>query len=358
MKLNTKVTWYYNGPLRSEEQDGHSIVNVNLISQFHSLGLEIDFYYYCDVVDIDTEKFVSSLGVSNITKLNKNRWFKRFTSLLAKMKSVPINNNDREGVVIFGSNTVLDYYKELNGSEVLLAGDVESRKFAQKKNLKNMKIYIVSKLREYVYRNVGSVVLYSDEDSRYLSQASKKNLFIHPVCYKSVHLPDEPKEYDAIFTGNFNYSPNMDAANFITRTFANSDLKIALVGFGASKISISGGNNFIIKDGVESIEKEILKSNVFISPLSIGTGVKNKILAAINCGIPVLATDISLDGIPGARKSKSIISVSERELMKKEMFSLLSDILRFNEEAKIYKEEVDDILSWKSFSLKLLKEIM
>lgn len=128
---------------------------------------------------------------------------------------------------------------------------------------------------------------------------------------KSIHLPigvkasnlDLNKTIDwkkYCFTGNFDYEPNYVAAIELVNFFqtVTTDVSLIIAGFNANKVKISTKNNPKINflTDLPSIV-DFLTSNrpIYISPITIGAGSKNKILEALVSGCPVLCTRESLD---------------------------------------------------------------
>ena len=115
-----------------------------------------------------------------------------------------------------------------------------------------------------------------------------------------VPLPGQPA---LVFVANFPYQPNRDAAEYIVRELSTGlverfpEVRIYLVGpppeggFGQVPGCIEA-TGF-----VEDVRRYYAGADVFICPLRFGGGVKNKILEAAAMGCPIVASDISMEGI-------------------------------------------------------------
>ena len=55
--------------------------------------------------------------------------------------------------------------------------------------------------------------------------------------------------------------------------------------------------NVIITGFINNIDEYISRMDLYISPLFVGTGMKNKILQAMNLGIPLICSRVSAEGI-------------------------------------------------------------
>lgn len=110
-----------------------------------------------------------------------------------------------------------------------------------------------------------------------------------------------------VFSGGMNYIPNNDAMIY----FCSSILPIIEQKYPAVLLYIVGKNvspklamiarkkqNIVLTGFVEDHRRVIGQSTVFICPLRIGTGVKNKVLEAMAMGKAIVSTSIGAEGIP------------------------------------------------------------
>ncbi len=117
---------------------------------------------------------------------------------------------------------------------------------------------------------------------------------------------EEPSN-SLVFSGDMNYIPNNDAMIY----FCSSILPLIEQKYPAVVLYIVGKNvsrklamiarkkpNIILAGFVEDHRQVIWKSTVFICPLRIGTGVKNKVVEAMAMGKAIVSTSIGAEGIP------------------------------------------------------------
>ena len=117
----------------------------------------------------------------------------------------------------------------------------------------------------------------------------------------------EESTHRLVFSGVMNYIPNDDAMIF----FCSSILPIIEQEYPAVSLYIVGKNvsrrlatiarkkpNIILTGFVEDNRQIIGKSTVFVCPLRIGTGIKNKVLEAMAMGKAIVSTSIGAEGIP------------------------------------------------------------
>jgi glycosyltransferase involved in cell wall biosynthesis len=117
----------------------------------------------------------------------------------------------------------------------------------------------------------------------------------------------QPVERDPatlVYTGGFQYAPNIDAAQQlahdllprIRRRVPNA--RLWLVGNDPPPELQELANDHVTVTGyVPEIQPYLAQATAFVSPLRFGAGIKNKILQALAMGCPVVATPLSVDGI-------------------------------------------------------------
>lgn len=104
-----------------------------------------------------------------------------------------------------------------------------------------------------------------------------------------------------LFSGSFNYAPNLQAVQIIYEKIINPfletvpDAKFLIVG---SNPPLQFKHESIIFTGyVEKIEDYINASDLVIAPLISGGGTKLKIVEAIACGKTVITTSVGAEGL-------------------------------------------------------------
>lgn len=118
-------------------------------------------------------------------------------------------------------------------------------------------------------------------------------------------LQDGTREpYTLLFVGNYEYPPNLDAVKLLVEQILPQvrqqipEAKLKLVGNKPPDWMKNLANDYIEVTGrVPDVKPYLAEATVFVCPLRIGAGLKNKVLEALAMGIPVVATPLSVDGI-------------------------------------------------------------
>lgn len=120
---------------------------------------------------------------------------------------------------------------------------------------------------------------------------------LQPTGAKSAHPT-------LIFTGNYEYGPNLDAAEVLIREIfpavqaAIPEAELLIVGNNPPPaLQALGGPGVTITGRVPELNPYLDAAHVYVCPLRIGAGIKNKVLAAMAMRTPVVGTSLSFDGI-------------------------------------------------------------
>lgn len=134
-----------------------------------------------------------------------------------------------------------------------------------------------------------------------------------------------------IFTGVMSYKPNVDAMLYFCKEILPlvkdkiQDIKLYIIGRDPTREIIQLAKDEVVVTGyVEDIRPYIKEASVYVCPLRMGSGIKNKILEAMSIGIPIVATSLSVEGIevvPG----EHIIIANKPEEFAKNIIVLIND---------------------------------
>jgi glycosyltransferase involved in cell wall biosynthesis len=153
------------------------------------------------------------------------------------------------------------------------------------------------------------VVVTSPSDAQALSSGlSAKRIAVIPngVDLEYFAYQPAPESGRIVFTGNMSWPPNEDAAEH----FARDIMPVIRNRIPAASFWIVGADpsarvrdlanipGIHVTGTVTDIRPWIWSAAVYASPLRFGLGVKNKILEAMACGAPIVASSRSLSGTP------------------------------------------------------------
>lgn len=138
-----------------------------------------------------------------------------------------------------------------------------------------------------------------------------------------------------LFVGNYEYAPNVDAVlRLVHEIFPVVQAQIPeahlwLVGNAPTPEMVALANDSIRVTGrVPDVRPYLARAAVFVSPLRLGAGIKNKVLEALAMGCPLAATPISIDGIAVRHEHDALVADDNKALIEAAVRLLRDDDLR------------------------------
>ena len=186
-------------------------------------------------------------------------------------------------------------------------------------------------------RRFARVFTNSEEDAQYIRK-------LDPRCpvkaisngvdteYFDVDPSVEVERSRLVFTGVMSYGPNANAVRYfceeifplVRRREPHAEFWIVGHSPGPEVEALSAQPGVHVTGSVEDVRMHVLASRVFVCPLRFGTGIKNKILAAMAMGRPVVATPVSLHGIE-AKPEVEVLVAETPEQFAAQISRLLED---------------------------------
>jgi polysaccharide biosynthesis protein PslH len=125
-----------------------------------------------------------------------------------------------------------------------------------------------------------------------------------------------------VFTGLMSYAPNVLAAEYLARRIfprvraTYPDARLVLVGRApAPRVrALAELDGVAVTGEVPDIRPWLTGSSVYACPMISGTGIKNKLLEAMACGMPCVATPLSLQGFRATSERELLVGRTEEEL--------------------------------------------
>ncbi len=170
-------------------------------------------------------------------------------------------------------------------------------------------------------------------------------------------------KYTLVFTGNMNYPPNVDGAEFLAQEIlplirkekADASLLIAGANPAASVLALE--SEYVHVSGwVDDIREAYAQGEVFIAPMRIGTGLQNKLLEAMAMKIPSVTTRLANNALGGVNGQSVLIGNTADELAQC-VLRLLSEKEFAEKIANGGRELVEQKYSWEG-SVKTLSGLI
>lgn len=159
-----------------------------------------------------------------------------------------------------------------------------------------------------ILRAVDKVVAISSADALSpMFQEFGDKIFVWPelpaVKASSWSFPDTGT---LLFVGSAAYFPNLDAIRWLVLELMpalrkiRTGVKLRIVGTSFDQVRELGQSSDVLFEGFVSdakLEEFHLAADLFVSPVTLGSGIKIKVLEASSYGMPIAATSESLNGI-------------------------------------------------------------
>ncbi len=130
----------------------------------------------------------------------------------------------------------------------------------------------------------------------------------------------EPAEPTLIFTGNFEYEPNLEAALRLVKSIFPMvrsrvpGAKLLLVGYKPPPILLNTARADVeIVGSVPDMRPYLERALIYVSPLMKGAGIKNKLLEAMAMQKPLVATPLSMEGFATRNGEHVLLAGSDDE---------------------------------------------
>jgi polysaccharide biosynthesis protein PslH len=231
-------------------------------------------------------------------------------------------DTEYDAIHLFGGITVYEYFHALGGRPAIITPyesySLYLRRMVEAENTSVSQIgkriatrfqwRLARAFERWMFTPYRHAVVVSPRDREELLSINptlKVNVIPNGVdTYYFRARPTERTERALLFTGNYEYAPNVDAAlrlahDVLPRVRARlPDVKLWLVGNAPpAELLALASDDIKVTGRVPDVRPYLARAAAFVSPLRLGAGIKNKVLEALAMGCPVVATPLSVDGI-------------------------------------------------------------
>ena len=228
------------------------------------------------------------------------------------------------------------------------------------------------KLKRYeikVCEDNSNIIICSEEDKKYIQDISKKTIghisVIENVLEldnwynKEIFVRNQKNRTRLVFLGVMNYKPNIEAVKYIIKNIMpnlEKQYTLEVIGPKVPKdIEKLETNRIKFLGYVDSVKKELERNDIFICPITIGAGVKNKILQAGMVGLPIVCSSLSLEGLNQEIKDTVYIADTEQEFINQILKIQNSDTEELKKKIRIQQEIIKKYNSLEIIEKKLEK---
>jgi len=251
-------------------------------------------------------------------------------------------------VVIFEPLVMGQYYFCVKNcpkflSPVDATGRIKEQRLYEAKNkimkfIRYLDFLMVKKYEKFLYDKFRGIIFCSNHDSEYTLKNIKASIgkvytmpeavdihYFHPA-------PDSLLQKPSIaFLGNMSHYPNHHGILWFYNNVwkklrkKQTELIFYIVGNNPNqeiKNLSRHDQNIIVTGYVDDLRPYIWGATVFISPLQIGTGLKNKVLQAMAMGKAIVASPLDVQGIQVEDGKHVVVAKNSEEFVKQIVFLL------------------------------------
>lgn len=178
-----------------------------------------------------------------------------------------------------------------------------------------------------------SLSVISAQDRDFLPLTNKTAVHIVPNGVDTTYFSPRASKpsYDLLFTGNLSYPPNVACAELLAREVMPILLRkrpgTSLLIAGASpakRVLDLQGKGVAVKGWTDDIRDYYAAAAVFCAPMTIGSGMQNKILEAMSMQLPCVTSSLVNNAI-GASDGKEVLLADTVETTVDKILQLLDD---------------------------------
>jgi glycosyltransferase involved in cell wall biosynthesis len=181
----------------------------------------------------------------------------------------------------------------------------------------------VQKYESLIAHYFEHLTIIAQKDANAIQLPENKKLIILPngIDFQYFKAQKIDKENVVLFTGNMNYPPNVEAALRLGKNI----MPLVWKQFPAAKLLIAGAEphrsltqelrdpRIEISGWMDDIRDAYLAGKIFAAPMSMGSGMQNKILEALSMGLPVVCSDLAADAFESDLKSELLVAQTDIE---------------------------------------------
>ncbi|MDJ0746695.1 MAG: tetratricopeptide repeat protein [Xenococcaceae cyanobacterium MO_167.B27] len=159
----------------------------------------------------------------------------------------------------------------------------------------------------------------------------------------NIHFPyfHETKNFherhNILFIGSYTHSPNIDAVLWLCQTIMPlvwekmPEVSVTLLGSNPTPEVLQLESDKVKVPGyISDVSSYFLNHRVFVSPLQYGAGMKGKIGQSLEYGLPVVSTDIGIEGMNLIHEKHILVSNTAEEFA--------AQIIKLYQDAKLWQK--------------------
>ena len=192
----------------------------------------------------------------------------------------------------------------------------------------------VSRYEEAIFDKFDGRTIITEVDRDLIPHPRRDEIVVVPngVQFDQFQYKGEEKRYDLIFSGNMNYAPNVDAAEYLARAILPPlkarfpNIRLVLCGATpAAAVRALQDEHIIVTGWVDSMRDWYAQARVFVAPMRMGTGLQNKLLEAMAMQLPCVTSPLAARPLEEAETAEAVITCHTTDAYVDTISRLLED---------------------------------
>lgn len=168
----------------------------------------------------------------------------------------------------------------------------------------------VARYENDVLRRFRHMSIVTAQDRDHLPEATRGKVSVvrNGVDFEEFAPREAPKDADLLFVGNMAYPPNVLAAEVLVndvlpRVRAERPVRVLIAGTSpVARVRRLAASDVEVTGRVPDIAGCYARSRVFVAPLSVATGLQNKLLQALAMGVPCVTSIAARDALGASER--------------------------------------------------------
>lgn len=226
--------------------------------------------------------------------------------------------------------------------------------------LLSMEARRLMRYEQEIHGHFDHLTVISEQDRLLIGLDREIKVVPNGVDLEAFKVRTADKFYDLIFTGNMAYPPNVETAVHLVHKImpliwqSRPEVNLALVGATPDpKVQALASERVTVTGWVDDMADYYAKGKVFIAPMSIGTGLQNKLLEAMAMKLPCITSNLVNNALGAQNKVSVLIGESPVQYAKLALTLLNDDELSRSIAENGFKH-VTEKFTWKGTTARLL----
>jgi glycosyltransferase involved in cell wall biosynthesis len=222
--------------------------------------------------------------------------------------------------------------------------------------------HLLQRYEDMMFDAFDKTAIITNSDRREINSNRKNETLLLPNGIDNAYFNynETPnKLYDIMFCGNMSYHPNIVAAKYLVKQIMPlvwkkiPEANVLIAGAKPSKsVRRLASSKIKISGYVDDMKKCYCESLIFVAPMTIGSGLQNKLLEAMAIGLPVITSPLANNALE-AKPNEQILVANDAADYALLIENLLNDESARQKLAKRGKLFVKQNYNWENISQSL-----